>query len=127
MRRGQDLHQNPQSGAGVHISLNFSNASRLSGSAGYMRQKRLATETNRMHLVIFGMQKRKFGPYLAAIHRTVSRQESVPAVGNVRHCDAHRFAGVEVGAQPIHRHAPQAPELQDRQRTAPHGGGIRPA
>jgi hypothetical protein len=29
------------------------------------------TETNRMHLVLFGMQNRTFGPYLAAINRTL--------------------------------------------------------
>jgi hypothetical protein len=30
---------------------------------------RSITETNRMHLVLFGMQRRPSGPYLAAIHR----------------------------------------------------------
>jgi hypothetical protein len=30
------------------------------------------TETNRIHLVLFVMQNRTFGPYLAAIHRILN-------------------------------------------------------
>jgi hypothetical protein len=39
------------------------------------------TETNRVYLVLFGMQNRTFGPYLAAIHRILT---SASAHGRIR-------------------------------------------
>jgi NLI interacting factor-like phosphatase len=55
---------------GQHLVLSVEMVSRpIDGSSSWLVGCPWVTETNRIQLVLFGMQNRTFGPYLAAINR----------------------------------------------------------